>query len=77
MITNNNIDNGKPFDRGRAFSDYAKYRDIYPWNFTEKFILRALAHHFPNMKLPLSRGSIWLCLRKSLPRDLMCFITAH
>ena len=36
MITNNNIDNGKPFDWGRASSDYAKYRDIYPREFYEK-----------------------------------------
>lgn len=30
------IDNGKPFDWGRASSDYAKYRDIYPQMFYEK-----------------------------------------
>lgn len=36
MITNDNIDGGKPFDWGRASSDYAKYRDIYPREFYEK-----------------------------------------
>ncbi|MGN0604426.1 MAG: class I SAM-dependent methyltransferase [Oscillospiraceae bacterium] len=30
------IDNGKPFDWGRASLDYAKYRDIYPQMFYEK-----------------------------------------
>lgn len=29
-LTNKNIDNGRAFDWGRASSDYAKYRDIYP-----------------------------------------------
>ena len=36
MITNNNIDNGKPFDWGRTSETYAKYRDIYPNAFDEK-----------------------------------------
>ncbi|MBQ5332741.1 MAG: class I SAM-dependent methyltransferase [Oscillospiraceae bacterium] len=36
MITNNNIDNGKPFDWGRTSENYAKYRDIYPDEFYEK-----------------------------------------
>lgn len=38
MITNNSIDNGKPFDWGRASSDYAKYRDIYPEEFYQKIL---------------------------------------
>ena len=35
-IINKNIDNGKSFDWGRASSDYAKYRDIYPEEFYNK-----------------------------------------
>ena len=42
MITNNNIDNGRPFDWGRTSQDYAKYRDIYPPQFYEKIISRGL-----------------------------------
>ena len=38
MITNNSIDGGKAFDFGRASSDYAKYRDIYPDEFYNKII---------------------------------------
>lgn len=33
MITNPDIDHGKGFDWGKASSDYAKYRDIYPEEF--------------------------------------------
>lgn len=36
MITDKNIDNGKPFDWGKASKDYAKYRDIYPKQLFEK-----------------------------------------
>ena len=36
MITNQNIDNGNAFDFGRASSDYAKYRDIYPDEFYKR-----------------------------------------
>ena len=35
-IKDKNIDNGKPFDWGRASSDYANFRDIYPREFYEK-----------------------------------------
>lgn len=35
-LTNKNIDNGRAFDWGRASSDYAKYRDIYPPVFYRK-----------------------------------------
>lgn len=41
-ITNKNIDNGKPFDWGKASMDYAKFRDIYPPEFYEKIIQRNL-----------------------------------
>lgn len=36
MPSLSDIDNGKPFDWGRASADYAKYRDIYPQMFYEK-----------------------------------------
>lgn len=42
MITNKNIDNGKPFDWGRASEDYAKYRDIYPKEFYERIVSMGL-----------------------------------
>lgn len=35
MISDKNIDGGKPFDWGRVSADYAKYRDIYPPVFYE------------------------------------------
>jgi len=38
MITNKNVDNGQPFDFGRASLDYAKYRDIYPAEFYDKVL---------------------------------------
>ena len=38
MIKNNDIDGGNAFDFGRASSDYAKYRDIYPDEFYNKII---------------------------------------
>ncbi len=41
-ITNKNIDEGKPFDWGRTFLDYARYRDIYPQSFYDKIINRNL-----------------------------------
>lgn len=40
-IISGNIDGGKPFDWGRASSDYAMYRDIYP----EEFFLRIVERH--------------------------------
>ncbi len=41
-ITDKNIDNGKPFDWGRASADYAKFRDIYPPLFYKKITDRGL-----------------------------------
>ena len=38
MIKKNNIDHGKGFDWGRASSDYAKYRDIYPPKLYQKLL---------------------------------------
>lgn len=38
MIINKKIDNGKPFDWGRASEQYGKYRDIYPPEFYEKIV---------------------------------------
>lgn len=38
LITDERIDNGRPFDWGRASQDYAKFRDIYPQQFYEKII---------------------------------------
>lgn len=35
MISQKNIDAGKPFDWGKTSEDYAKYRDIYPKKFYE------------------------------------------
>lgn len=41
-MVNQNIDGGKPFDWGRASSDYAKFRDIYPREFYQKIMERKL-----------------------------------
>ena len=41
-IINNNIDGGKAFDWGKASSDYAKYRDIYPEEFYKALVDRGL-----------------------------------
>ncbi len=41
-IQNRNIDNGKAFDWGRASSDYAKFRDIYPQEFYDRIVNRKL-----------------------------------
>lgn len=41
-MVNKNIDGGKPFDWGRASSDYAKFRDIYPREFYQKIMERKL-----------------------------------
>ena len=38
MIKNKDVDGGNAFDFGRASSDYAKYRDIYPDEFYNKII---------------------------------------
>ena len=38
MIIKKDIDGGNAFDFGRASSDYAKYRDIYPDAFYEKIV---------------------------------------
>lgn len=42
LIRDENIDKGKAFDWGRASSDYAKYRDIYPKEFYDKIVNRGL-----------------------------------
>lgn len=42
MITNSNIDGGKPFDWGRTSAQYAKFRDIYPELFYKKIVDRGL-----------------------------------
>lgn len=41
-IINKEIDGGKAFDWGRASSDYAKFRDIYPPVFYNKVVERGL-----------------------------------
>ena len=41
-IINKEIDGGKAFDWGRASSDYAKFRDIYPPIFYNKVVERGL-----------------------------------
>ncbi len=38
MPSNSAIDHGRAFDWGRASSDYAKYRDIYPDEFFERIV---------------------------------------
>lgn len=42
LIRDKNIDKGKAFDWGRASSDYARYRDIYPEEFYDKIVSRGL-----------------------------------
>ena len=42
MISDKNIDSGKPFDWGLSSKDYAKYRDIYPEEFYRKITDRGL-----------------------------------
>ena len=42
MITDKNIDGGKPFDWGRTSADYAKFRDIYPQEFYDRILERGL-----------------------------------
>ena len=41
-IIDQSIDKGRAFDWGRASSDYAKYRDIYPEEFYQKIVSRRL-----------------------------------
>ena len=48
-IIDKNIDGGKAFDWGKASSDYAKYRDIYPKEFYEKIISRNLCINGQNV----------------------------
>lgn len=38
LQSNQSIDSGRAFDWGRASSDYAKYRDIYPQEFYQKIL---------------------------------------
>ena len=42
LISNKNIDGGKPFDWGKTSVDYAMYRDIYPASFYERIAKRRL-----------------------------------
>ena len=42
LISNKNIDGGKPFDWGKTSVDYAMYRDIYPASFYERIAKRGL-----------------------------------
>ncbi|KFI52539.1 class I SAM-dependent methyltransferase [Bifidobacterium callitrichos] len=42
MIVDQRIDDGTPFDWGRASADYAKYRDIYPPEFYRMILDRGL-----------------------------------
>ena len=42
MITDKNIDGGKPFDWGRVSADYARFRDIYPKEFYDHILARGL-----------------------------------
>lgn len=42
LISNKNIDDGKPFDWGKISDDYARYRDIYPQEFYDKIVSRHL-----------------------------------
>ncbi|MGN1349065.1 MAG: class I SAM-dependent methyltransferase [Acutalibacteraceae bacterium] len=42
MITDKNIDGGRPFDWGLVSEKYAKYRDIYPEEFYKRIVKRNL-----------------------------------
>lgn len=42
VMTDPKIDGGKPFDWGRAATDYARYRDIYPPEFYDRITARGL-----------------------------------
>ena len=42
MISDKDIDGGKPFDWGRVSADYARYRDIYPKEFYDHILSRGL-----------------------------------
>ena len=41
-IIDEKIDGGKPFDWGKASTDYARFRDIYPKEFYKKILDRKL-----------------------------------
>lgn len=66
MIKNNNIDHGKGFDWGRASSDYAKYRDIYPPKLYQKLLDMNLCTKGQNV-LDLGTGT------GVLPRNLYAY----
>ena len=55
-ITNKNIDGGKTFDWGRTSSDYAKFRDIYPQEFS--YLLNSAVSG--NQKVSLTELSVYL-----------------
>lgn len=42
IVTNQNIDNGRPFDWGRTSDNYARFRDVYPQEFYDRIIGRNL-----------------------------------
>lgn len=42
MITDKNIDDGKPFDRGRISADHARLRGVCPREFYNHILARAL-----------------------------------
>lgn len=56
MIKDPRIDEGQGFDWGRASSDYAKYRDIYPAVFYEKILSFGLCRA-PQRVLDLGTGT--------------------
>lgn len=42
VISDKSIDEGKPFDWGKASSDYAQFRDIYPEEFYQRIVDKGL-----------------------------------
>jgi len=56
LITDKNIDGGKPFDWGRTSTDYAKFRDIYPQEFYDRIVSRGLCINGQNV-LDLGTGT--------------------
>ena len=69
MITNNNIDNGRPFDWGRASSDYAKYRDIYPGEFYEKIHSPGIGASLPEYEIAAFEREHMALLEKIAPES--------
>ena len=42
VISDKSRDEGKPFDWGKASSDYAQFRDIYPEEFYQRIVDKGL-----------------------------------